>query len=148
AVVGGAGGAVYQARVAQGRFQEVRKLAHTFVFDLHDEIAKLEGSTNAREMMVPTGLEYLHNLPRRAGGDLELQKEIARGYMKIGDAEGYPTKPNLGHTADAIASYQKAGDIYRRLAAKNPVYLPDLAKFYLEFSAFSRFSHELKQAKA
>src|SRR5262245_7386597 len=120
ALVGVAAIAIYQARVAQGRFQEVRKLSRTFVFDLHDEIAKLEGSTKAREMMVRTGLEYLDNLSRGAGGDLELQKEIARGYMKIGDAEGFPTKPNLGHMANAMTSYQKAGDIFRRLAAKNP----------------------------
>src|SRR5262249_53202750 len=139
-VVGVAAIAIYQARVAQGRFQEVRKLARTFVFDFHDEIAKLEGSTKVREMMVRTGLEYLDNLSRGAGRDLELQKEIAQGYMKIGDAEGFPTKPNLGHTADAMTSYQKAGDIYRWLAAKNPAYLPDLAKFYLEFSGFPRFS--------
>jgi len=148
AVFIGAGVSIYQASVAQRRFQDVRKLAHTFVFDLHDEIAKLEGSTKAREIMVRTGLEYLDNLSRSAGGDLELQKEIAQAYMKIGDAEGFPTKPNLGHISDAMTSYQKAGDIFRGLAAKKTAYLPDLAKFYLEFSGFPRFSQDLKQARA
>jgi serine/threonine protein kinase len=139
--------AIYQASISRRRFQEVRKLAHTFVFDLHDEVAKLEGSTKAREMMVQTGLEYLDNLSRNAGSDLELQKEIAAAYVKIGDAEGYPTKPNLGRMADALSSYQKAGDIYRRIAEKNTAYLPDLAEFYLNYAGLVRFTDDRKQAR-
>ena len=65
--------AIYQRRIADQRFQDVRKLAHTFVFDLHDQIAGLEGSTKARELMVSTALEYLDNLAKNSAGDLELQ---------------------------------------------------------------------------
>jgi len=147
AVAAGSGAAVYQGRIAQRRFQEVRKLAHKFVFDFHDEIAKLEGSTHAREMMVRTGLEYLDNLARNAGGDHELQREIAAGYMKIGDAQGFPTKPNLGRVADALASYQKAGGIYRAIAEKNPAYLPDLATYYMNYAGLVRFTNDRKQAR-
>ena len=132
--------AVYQARMAERRFEEVRKLAHTFVFELHDEVAKLEGSTKVREMIVRTGLQYLDNLAANAGSDLELQKEIAEAYMKIGDAQGFPTRPNLGRLADAQASYRKAGEIYRRIAAKNKAYLPDLADYYLRDAGLLRFS--------
>lgn len=146
AVLGASGVAVYQARLSQKRFQDVRKLAHTFVFDLHDEIAKLEGSTKAREMMVRTGLEYLDNLSRNAGHDQELQKEIAAAYLKMGDAQGFPTRPNLGRTADALVSYQKAGDIYRKLSAQNSAYLADLAKYYGTYAALVRFT-DLKQAR-
>lgn len=140
--------AIYQARASQRRFQDVRKLAHTFIFDLHDEVAGLEGSTRAREMMVQTGLTYLDNLERNAGGDLELQREIAAGYMKMGDAQGYPTKPNLGRISDALASYRKAGDMYQHIAAKNPAYLPDLAGYYLSFAGLVRFTDDRKQARA
>jgi serine/threonine protein kinase len=147
AIIAGSGVAVYQARIAQRRFQEVRKLAHTFVFDLHDEVAKLDGSTKAREMMVQTGLQYLDNLAKNAGGDLELQKEIAAGYMKIGDAQGYPTQPNLGRTEDALASYRKAGEIYERLAKKDDAYLPDLAAFYRNYAGLFRFSDHPERAR-
>jgi serine/threonine protein kinase len=147
AVLVGSAAALYQARLAQRRFQEVRKLAHTFVFDLYDQTAKLEGSTTVREAMVRTGLEYLDSLARNAGGDLELQKEIAAAYVKIGDAEGYPTKPNLGHTEDALESYRKAGDIYKRIAAQNPAYLPDLARFYLDQAGLVRFTRHEKPAR-
>jgi eukaryotic-like serine/threonine-protein kinase len=147
ALVAGSAIAIEQARIARQRFQDVRKLAHTFVFDLHDEVAKLEGSTKAREMMVQTGLEYLDDLARNAGGDLELQKEIASGYMKIGDAQGYPTKPNLGRTADAVASYRKAGEIYKRIAAQDSSYLPDLAEYYRRYAGLVRFSSGLSPSR-
>jgi len=146
-IVVGFGIAIYEERVAERRFQDVRKLAHTFVFDLYDQITKLEGSTTVRESMVRTGLQYLDNLARNAGRDLELQKEIAAGYVKIGDAEGFPTNPNLGRVADAVASYEKAGGIYRQIAAKNSAYLPDLARFYLRYAALVRFTHKLKEAR-
>jgi eukaryotic-like serine/threonine-protein kinase len=146
-ILSASGIAIYQRRIAEQRFQEVRKLAHTFVFNLHDEIAKLEGSTKAREMMVGTALEYLDNLARNSGRDLELQREIAAAYVKVGDAQGYPTKPNLGRTDDALKSYEKAGDIYRHIAAKNPAYLPDLADYYANYSGLVRFTHDLKRAR-
>ena len=147
AILAGSGAAIYQARIAERRFQDVRKLAHTFVFDLHDEVAKLDGSTKAREMMVQTGLQYLDNLAKNAGGDLELQKEIAAGYMKVGDAQGYPTQPNLGRMADAMTSYRKAGDIYERIARKNGAYLPDLAAYYRSYAGLFRFSNQPQRAK-
>jgi serine/threonine protein kinase len=147
AILAGSGAAIYQARIAKRRFQDVRKLAHTFVFDLHDEVAKLDGSTKAREMMVQTGLQYLDNLAKNAGGDLELQKEIAAGYMKIGDAQGYPTQPNLGRMADAMASYRKAGDIYERIARKNSAYQPDLAAYYRSYAGLFRFSDQPQRAR-
>lgn len=147
AILAGSGVAIYQARIAERRFQDVRKLAHTILFDLHDEVAKLDGSTKAREMMVQTGLQYLDNLAKNAGGDLGLQREIAAAYMKIGDAQGYPTRPNLGRIADALESYRKAGDIYQRIAGKNSAYLPDLAAFYLNYGGLLRYGRDWKRAR-
>jgi eukaryotic-like serine/threonine-protein kinase len=147
AILLASGMALYQRRIAERRFQDVRKLAHTFVFDLHDQIAGLEGSTKAREMMVGTALEFLDNLGRNAGRDLDLQREIASAYMKIGDAQGYPTKPNLGRMNDALKSYEKAGEIYQRIAAKDSSYLPDLANFYSSYAGLIRFTHDLKRAR-
>jgi serine/threonine protein kinase len=147
AIIVSSGIAIYQARISQRRFQDVRNLAHTFVFDLYDKVAALEGSTQAREMMVRTGLQYLDDLARNAGGDLDLQREIADAYLKIGDAEGFPTKPNLGRISDAVTSYQKAGIIYRKLAAKNAAYLPDLAAYYLKYAGLIRFTHNPQRAR-
>jgi serine/threonine protein kinase/tetratricopeptide (TPR) repeat protein len=128
------------------RSQQVRELTHVFVVDLQDELAKLEGSTKLRELTVRRGIEYLDNLSQSAGGDLELQKEVAAAYLKIGDAQGFPTKPNLGHIQDALTSYAKAGALYHRIAVRNPAYVPDLAQFYLQNARLVRF-HNLRHAK-
>jgi tetratricopeptide (TPR) repeat protein len=133
--------------LAQWRFQQARKLAHTFVFDLHDEIARLSGSTKVRETTVRTGLQYLDSLARDAEGDLNLQKELADAYLKIGDAEGFPTYPNLGQQENALKSFRKAGDLYVRIAAKDDAYLPDLARYYTRYAGFLRFTHNLTQAR-
>jgi eukaryotic-like serine/threonine-protein kinase len=147
AIVAASGIAIHQAAVSQRRFQDVRNLAHTFVFELYDKVSVLEGSTQARELMVRTGLQYLDRLAGNAGGDLGLQREIADAYVKIGDAEGFPTKPNLGRIADAVASYQKAGVIYRTIAAKDATYLPDLAGYYLKYAGLIRFAHDPTRAR-
>jgi hypothetical protein len=56
-IVGFAATAWWQARRAQRRFQEVRSLAHSVLFELHDAIEKLPGSTAARELLVRRALE-------------------------------------------------------------------------------------------
>src|SRR5207237_2830077 len=56
---GGIVATAWQARVAQRerakaerRFQDVRKLAHSVVFELQDEIQKLQGSNKALTLLV------------------------------------------------------------------------------------------------
>ncbi|HEX4772351.1 MAG TPA: serine/threonine-protein kinase [Bryobacteraceae bacterium] len=132
--------------IERQRFQQVRELAHVFVFDLQDGLAKLEGSTKIREFTVRRAIQYLDNLSKSAGGDLDLQREIAAAYLKIGDAQGFPTKPNLGRMQDALASYAKAGSLYRKIASENAAYLPDLAQYYLQYAKLVRFD-DLKQAR-
>jgi non-specific serine/threonine protein kinase/serine/threonine-protein kinase len=107
-LTGGVASTLYQARIAARRFEDVRKLAHTFLFEVHDSIQDLPGSTPARSLIAGTGTEYLNRLARDARGDRALQLEVAEGYLKIGDVQGNPFGPNLGDTAKAIESYRKA----------------------------------------
>jgi tRNA A-37 threonylcarbamoyl transferase component Bud32/tetratricopeptide (TPR) repeat protein len=134
AVAGGAGVALREASIANERFQQVRRLAHSFVFDYDTDLAKVEGNTAVREKMVRTALEYLNNLSRNAGRDLDLQKELAAAYQKVGDAQGFPSRPNLGHTDQAITSYRKASEIHEQIVARDPSHRGVLGKFYLDFA--------------
>lgn len=54
-----------EARRTEYRFQQVRKLAHTVLFDLNPQIENLAGATPARELLVKTSLEYLDSTCRR-----------------------------------------------------------------------------------
>lgn len=105
---------------AERRFQEVRGLASSVLFELHDAIANLPGSTQARELLVKRAQRYLDGLARESGGDDGLQRERAAAYQRIGDVLGLPTRPNLGRTAEALASYTKALDIMKGLASRRP----------------------------
>jgi serine/threonine protein kinase/tetratricopeptide (TPR) repeat protein len=119
-LVGGILATLWQARVAERRFNDVRRLADTFMFDIHDEIANLPGSTRAREKLVTTALQYLDRLAQESGGDASLQRELATAYEKVGDIQGNPYQPNLGDTTGALQSYRKALVIRETLLAANP----------------------------
>jgi tetratricopeptide (TPR) repeat protein len=104
-----------EARRAERRFQQVRKLANSFVFDVHDRIKHLAGATEARKAIVATALEYLENLSQEAGGDASLVLELATAYERIGDVQGLLDEGNLGDTQGALASYRRAEAMLKAL---------------------------------
>ncbi len=119
-------GIAWQARVARAeraraeqRFNDVRVLANAFLFDLHDAIKDLAGSTPARRLMVQKGIEYLDKLAADAGNRADLRRELAAGYLRVGDVQGRPLNPNLGDTAGALASYRKSVDLYQSLGVSD-----------------------------
>ncbi len=107
-IAGGTTAAVYQARRAERRFDQVRGLANAFVFDVHDRIASLPGATEARRAIVQTALTYLENLREDAAGDAALARELAAAYERIGAVQGHPLSSNLGEPEAALVSYARA----------------------------------------
>jgi non-specific serine/threonine protein kinase/serine/threonine-protein kinase len=122
---------------AEQRFNDVRSLAHAFIFDLHDSIRDLPGSTPARQLLVSKGLEYLDKLARDSGGSPDLQRELAAAYLRVGDVQGRPLNPNLGDSAGALASYRKSVAIYEALTAggvSDPAVRRELGTGYVRLS--------------
>jgi serine/threonine protein kinase len=117
-LIGGIVSTTLQARRADRRFNEVRTLANSFLFDIYGQIETLPGSTKVRESIVRTVLRYLNNLAAEAGDNPELQWELATAYQKIGDVQGYGLHPNLGQTAESMDSHRKALAIAEQLAAR------------------------------
>lgn len=105
---------------AEKRFQDVRKLSNSLLFEITPKIESLEGSTEAREILVKRALEYLDSLSNESQDDLSLQSELATAYEKVGDVQGNPAKANLGDLQGGIESYKKANEIRLKLAEKNP----------------------------
>jgi tetratricopeptide (TPR) repeat protein len=133
-----------QARRAEYRFQQVRKLANTVLFDLNSEIESLAGSTKARELLVKTSLAYLDSLAAEVSGDPSLQLELAAAYEKVGDVQGNARFSNLGHPEDSVKSYGKALAIAQKLGSARPA-LELLARCYaklgtVQFSGLGRSS--------
>lgn len=124
ALMGGVVATLWQAGVAQAereraerRFADVRGLANSILTEFSPLIENLPGSTAARRLLVTRALEYLDKISAEAGDDLELQRELAIAYEKVGDVQGNPYNPNIGDVKGALASYEKAVAIRERLRA-------------------------------
>ena len=105
---------------AERRFNDVRQLAHSVLFDYHDAIKDLPGATRVRERLVKDALNYLDSLSREAGGDFALQRELAAAYERVGDVRGQAYSASLGDRAGALDSYKKALQIRESLLKAAP----------------------------
>lgn len=105
---------------AEQRFNQVRKLANSVVFELHDSIENLPGSTPARELLVGRALEYLDSLADEGSEDTALKLELAAAYDKIGDIQGGFGTSHLGQRQRAEESYRKALAIREALVSAEP----------------------------
>jgi len=109
-----------QKKRAERRFNDVRHLAHSVLFDYHDAIKDLPGATRVRERLVKDALVYLDSLASEAEGDPALQRELAAAYDRVGNVRGQAYGASLGDRAGAMDSYLKALRIREALAMANP----------------------------
>jgi len=114
ALIGGLVASLWQAHIAneqralaEHRFEDVRGLAHAMLFDLHDAIAVLPGSTKARGLLVNEALTYLQRLDSRNDAAPELRRELAGAWLRVGDVQG-GGGTNLGDVKGALKSYAEA----------------------------------------
>jgi non-specific serine/threonine protein kinase/serine/threonine-protein kinase len=154
-LVGGLVATVRQARIAEAnrlraerRFADVRTLANSFLFEFHDAIKDVPGTTAARRLVVERAAQHLDALQRDAEGDLGLQRELAAAYQRLGEAQGGTGEGNLGDTAGARASYAKALAIRQALAASpgEPADVEALADLELKLSRVLAFGAEWDRA--
>lgn len=115
ALVAGIAVASYQAVQAQKQRERaqhhaasVRKLANSFMFEVHDAISELPGATPARKLLVANSLKYLEELSGESSRDSGLRRELATAYRKIGDIQGRAFTANLGDPDGALKSYARA----------------------------------------
>jgi serine/threonine protein kinase len=117
AVLVAGGMALAQYRAANRRFNDVRNVANSFLFEVYDAVADQPGATKARAIIAARAQQYLDTLERDRSSDAALRGELATAYRKLGDVLGLPFAANLGDTAGAFRNYQKAADLLEGLAA-------------------------------
>lgn len=157
-LVGGLGATLWQARVAneqraraERRFADVRELATSFLFEAHDAIANLPGSTPARALLVNRGLKSLDALAREAAGDTLLERELAAAYQRVGLVQGNSYNSNLGDSEAALKSYRASVALLERSIAptsSNPSALAALANGYDGLATMLNITGDLKGAIA
>jgi non-specific serine/threonine protein kinase/serine/threonine-protein kinase len=157
AVAGGVAATIRESRIAaanekraEQRFNDVRKLANSLIFEIHDAIRDLPGSTAARRLIATRALEYLDNLSKQAKGDVSLQKELAAAYEKVGDVLGYPYAANLGDPAGALQSYSSALAIREPMTSgsQDVTLQRDLVATYFRVAQVQEFNGNFNQAIA
>jgi len=136
-LLGATGVAIWQARRADRRFAELRKLANTFLFDFEQSIRPLAGSTKSRQLVVNTALTYLEGLASESRGDPDLIRELAAAYLKVGDIQGSTSSANIGDTAGALRSYTKSKQLLDQVGAPNA---SSPAHLFLYLSALGRIA--------
>ncbi len=148
----------HRARLAEAkaekRFAQVRQLAHSVLFDYHDEIASLPGATKVRERLVKDALNYLDNLSREAGNDSSLLKELAAAYAKVAAVQGGAVLSNyalvsfssLGDTKGALENQVKSVAIWERLLQAGHDVRRDLASAYTDLAFYYQTLGDPKKA--
>jgi non-specific serine/threonine protein kinase/serine/threonine-protein kinase len=139
-----AGRARANAESSQLRFEQLRSLANTLIFEADDALATLPGATPVRARLVRNALLYLDQLASQETDDPQLKEELAAAFEKIGDIQGRPGVMNLGQIAQALDNYRKSEQILEQLrrearAAKQFVAASDnLGRTYSRISAALR----------
>ena len=124
-LLGGLTATLYQANVARNerskaerRFNDVRTLANSFIFEVNEKID--ESPIKARELLVTRAIEYLDKLATEVEGDMGLQSELASAYEKIGDVQNECFASSIGDTAGALENHRKALRIREDLQLRSP----------------------------
>ena len=109
-----------QQALAEKRYNDVRSLATTILFDIHDSIKGLAGSTPARQLAIRKGLEYLEALARDSEGDANLLAELAAGYERAGSLTGSLFDSNTEGGRAAAPILEKALQLRKHVLAARP----------------------------
>nr|WP_283773450.1 serine/threonine-protein kinase [Altererythrobacter sp. KTW20L] len=105
---------------AERRFQDVRSLATTMMFEVYDEVEAVPGTTAARELLASTAQTYLDALAANPTAPADVRLEAGRGLKRLADVVGGPTGGTLGRRKQALANYARADEILSALHADAP----------------------------
>jgi serine/threonine protein kinase len=116
-----------QARIARAneiraekRFNDVRKLANSLMFEVHDSIRELPGATAARKLIIQRAQEYLDSLAQESKSDPALLRELATAYSRLATLQGDSRDANLGDTSMSLQNYHRAIELGRAAVALDP----------------------------
>ena len=134
---------------AEREFSSLRKLTHSFLFEIDDAIGNLTGATAVHELVVRRSIEYLDQLAAEAGDDTVVLNDLAEGYTRIAKLLGTErhARPEMSPES-ATETGLKGLAIRRRLLAINPGDVTAIrnlqdslwavASFYLETGDYQR----------
>ena len=139
-----------QQAIAEKRFNDVRKLANSLLFEVHDSIWNLPGATGARKLILQRAQEYLDSLAKDAKSDPVLLRELANAYTRLGNVLGNGLDSNIGNSEQALRNHRKAAELREAVAAISKSNVEDqwkLAQSYMDLSLTLRNTGDRKSEK-
>lgn len=131
-----------ERRLAERRFENLRKLSDSFVTELHAAIQNLPGSLPARQLLLKRATEQLDALAEESGDNPALQDELAQAYYNFSTLPDMP----LGEKEQTL---NKTLAIYRNLLANDPDnirYLERLALVEIEIADVAKVRGSVGEA--
>lgn len=102
---------------ADKRFNDVRSLANTMMFDIYDDMDFVPGALEAKVNLASAAQSYLDELSAVPKAPNDVKIETAKGYIRLGEILGSPRMSNAGEFDRAKVSFEKADAM---LMAMNP----------------------------
>jgi serine/threonine protein kinase len=119
-LVGGIVTTMRQARLAQRRFDDARRLIRTVIFDIQPKMGAVPGTTALRKDLIESTLKYLEALARDAGDNPALLRELTSSYVQLARVQGLGGEANLGDSQAARRTLKEAETLSHRLLALDP----------------------------
>ncbi len=107
----------HERAIAERRFTDVRQLANK-LFDIDDQVSKLQGSTETRRLILETSLEYLRRISADVRMEPALALEIGTAYMRVARVQRVDTA--LGQAQLAEGNDKKAQALIDSVLASQP----------------------------
>ncbi|MEL6869543.1 MAG: protein kinase [Pseudomonadota bacterium] len=102
------------------RFDQVRSLAKTMMFDVYDDIAKVPGTVTARAQLAGAAQTYLQTLAADAGAPLDVQLDAAQGFSRLYTILNRDAVDDADDRERAQAAWDKAHAILSHLTEQSP----------------------------
>jgi len=126
-ILAGAAGIVWQAHIAnqqkrraEARSADLRELSNSLLSELDSALKEIPGTTNAQRLLVTRVLEHLDRMAKDAQGDRQTSLDLVAAYMQLGNIQGNSYYQNVGDTAGAVQSFDKAIAVAQPLAQAYP----------------------------
>ncbi|WP_291075693.1 serine/threonine-protein kinase [Hyphomonas sp.] len=126
-LTGALGGSTWQYQRAEAalrdsdyRFQQVRTLAKSLMFDVYDKIDQVPGSTRAKVELAEAAQNYLDSLADDSRASDELKIETARGLVRLSEIQGTPAFSSLQENDLSEQNLDRAEAILKPLEDSEP----------------------------
>ncbi|MBP7777437.1 MAG: protein kinase [Acidobacteria bacterium] len=127
AISAGGVATAWQARIAQterdkaqNRFRQVQEFSRSLLFEVHGALIPVPGATEARRLLLDRAVQFLDGLAADAGDDDQVKLELSSGYQQLANVQGNQLSENVGDSAAAVVSLQKAMGLADEVRARQP----------------------------